>query len=203
MRKSLVVATLSLVFLGVCGLTNSDSTSTTKTSEDVVKSSSIENVVNIERDANGIPLGYSDVHVDKEPNVSDGYVIDHSMLDEVTLEELYTKLENKETFVFYAGRDSCKYCHRLHQTQDFVLKDLNERLTYFNTEIDGNLTKEQFSELATVLDIEYVPFVVIIKDGEVVKDSQLPEELLDRPDYEGVKEYYEDAFNTVKELNEN
>ena len=91
----------------------------------------------------------------------------------------------------------------MHQTQDFVLKDINERLTYFNTEIDDNLTKEQFSELATRLDIEYVPFVVIVKDGEVLKSSQLPEELLDRPDYEGVKEYYEDAFNTVKELNEN
>ena len=67
----------------------------------------------------------------------------------------------------------------------------------------GQIDVKKLKASLSLLDIEYVPFVVIIKDGKVVKSSQLPEELLDRPDYEGVKEYYEDAFNTVKELNEN
>lgn len=209
--KSLASLTLSLLLLGGCGVasesvkdSSSDSTPVA-TSESELKEETVvetESVVEVERDENGIPVGYSADYLNSEPLIANGYVLDNSMLNEVKLSGLMEKLENKETFVLYIGRDTCKWCHYLRQTQDFVLKDLGEKVVYLNSEVRDELTQKEFDLLVDKLGIVYVPYVVVIKDGEVLKGSGLPAETLKKPDYDSVKAFYENAFNTVNSIEE-
>lgn len=213
-RKSLASLTLSLLLLGGCGvasesITDSDESvkdssdsATVTTTESEVKEAEEQAVVEVERDENGIPVGYSSEYLNSEPLIDNGYVLDNSMLTEVKLDGLLEKLENKETFVLYIGRDTCKWCHYLRQTQDFVLKDLGEKVVYLNSEVRDELTQKEFDILVDKLGIVYVPYVVVIKDGEVLKGSGLPAETLKKPDYASVKTFYENAFSTVDSIEE-
>ena len=111
--------------------------------------------------------------------------------NQISVAEVVSKLENKESFVLYMYFDACPWCKELGPIVSDYLKDDEELLnmTYaLNVRPDGtkendlrykgddgnfnnpefetiyNLIKDQLDEDGTV----YVPTLIFIKDGELV-----------------------------------
>ena len=111
--------------------------------------------------------------------------------NQITLEDLYKKIDNKESFVLYMYFDKCPWCKELGPVVSDYVKD-NEKLlnmTYsFNvrpdgerdhdyryTNDDGEFNYPEFKELYDYiydfLDEDkkaYVPTLMFVKNGEIV-----------------------------------
>lgn len=111
--------------------------------------------------------------------------------NQISLSEVVTKLENKESFVLYMYFDACPWCKELGPIVSDYLSDKDDlfNMTYaLNVRADGtkendlrykddegnfnypefetiyNLIKDQLDEDDTV----YVPTLIFVKDGELI-----------------------------------
>jgi len=66
-------------------------------------------------------------------------------LQEISLKELYTKVENKETFILELSQDGCSHCASFTPTFKKVLKDNN--VTAYNLNISKINEEEYFQFL--------------------------------------------------------
>ncbi|MBQ7136619.1 MAG: thioredoxin family protein [Bacilli bacterium] len=66
---------------------------------------------------------------------------DNKYLKEISLDELYTKTENKETFILELTQDGCSHCAAFAPTFKKVLKDY--KITAYNLNI-SNMSEEEY-----------------------------------------------------------
>ncbi len=77
-----------------------------------------------------------------------------------TMSEALEAIENKQTFVLYAGFSTCPWCLEAMPILNEVAKEYDAAVSYINTRPDN--TRE--SELRTFDNPEYVEFVEVMKD---------------------------------------
>ena len=77
-----------------------------------------------------------------------------------TMAEALEAIENKQTFVLYAGFSTCPWCLEAMPILNEVAKEYDAKVSYINTRPDH--TKE--SELRTFDNPDYVKFLEVMKD---------------------------------------
>ena len=82
---------------------------------------------------------------------------------ELSCDDLFTKLENKDTFVLVFFFDSCSACKSYEPTMQKVMKDTNLEIFYINLHV---LSDEDYSRIYSKFVVNSTPTTVFIKDGE-------------------------------------
>lgn len=82
---------------------------------------------------------------------------------ELSCDDLFTKLENKDTFVLVFGSDTCSACKSYEPTMQKVMKDKKIEIFYVNIH---NLSDEDYSRIYSKFVVTSTPTTVFIKDGE-------------------------------------
>lgn len=92
-----------------------------------------------------------------------------SFLQELTVEDVIKKIEQKETFFLLSSRDSCVTCAMMLNDLENVLKDNNQTGYFINHE---KIKKESISYQKWIKDDEmlaknlsYTPYFMYYKDG--------------------------------------
>ena len=118
--------------------------------------------------------------------------VDYHGLDTITYEEILNKIEEKETFLVYIGRDSCKYCKIFTPIMTTILEESNLQtpIYYFftqeyknkiNEEVSG--AQEEWDAIKSRLGIEYTPSFIFYKNGEpTYYESFLEDDYLEASD---------------------
>lgn len=132
-----------------------------------------------------------DVVVDRTQSpFSDGYVADSENLTYLNGRNAQKLFDNKESFLLYVGRPNCPYCHEFRKSQDKALEELG--MTIYS--IDSIFAKYDLKLkdiMQNVLEVEYVPAVFVIENGEVKGNlfDDLKED--EAYNYEKVKGWFE------------
>ena len=96
----------------------------------------------------------------------DEYLQNVNRFNKLTMKEIYSKFENKDTFVLYLGRKTCPHCRKF----SLVLREFNVlygiKLNYYDIE-SPDLDKDAKIFLSK-LQIPGVPAVLYVKEGKVV-----------------------------------
>ena len=96
----------------------------------------------------------------------DEYLQNVNRFNKLTMKEIYSKFENKDTFVLYLGRKTCPHCRKF----SLVLREFNvlygNKLNYYDIE-SPDLDKDAKVFLSK-LQIPGVPAVLYVKEGKVV-----------------------------------
>ena len=96
----------------------------------------------------------------------DEYLQNVNRFNKLTMKEIYSKFENKDTFVLYLGRKTCPHCRKF----SLVLREFNvlygNKLNYYDIE-SPDLDKDAKIFLSK-LQIPGVPAVLYVKEGKVV-----------------------------------
>jgi len=117
-------------------------------------------------------------------------------LPHMSIGELYEILndESGEGFFVYVGRDTCPACQLLEPTLREVLEDLDQSLRYFEVdrlwETEDNYTIT-IPELLEILDVQSVPTLVYIQNGEAI-DWRLARDLSGDDTAEVLLEFFEE-----------
>ena len=90
-------------------------------------------------------------------------------IESISVNELRTSLENKETFILEIMSDSCSACVSLKPKLEEVLKEYDIKIKQINT---VNFSDSQISELTTLMNYDSTPTIIFIKDGEEESTSQ-------------------------------
>ena len=112
-----------------------------------------------------------------------------------------TEVEDVEEFfesgtgIVYFGWEQCPYCLVLLQDMDLVLEDLDQPIYMIER---NDFTAQENKKIYGDFDVEYVPTLVVYKDGEEV--SRMPEFILGQPSYIPVFEWMADAIINVRGL---
>ena len=96
----------------------------------------------------------------------DEYLQNVNRFNKLTMKEIYSKFENKDTFVLYLGRKTCPHCRKFSP----ILREFNvlygNKLNYYDIE-SPDLDKDAKVFLSK-LQIPGVPAVLYVKEGKVV-----------------------------------
>ena len=82
---------------------------------------------------------------------------------ELSCDDLFTKLENKDTFVLVFGSDTCSACASYEKTMTKVMKDTKVEIFYVNLHA---LSEEDYSKIYSKFVVTSTPTTIFIKDGE-------------------------------------
>ena len=104
--------------------------------------------------------------VEEKKVTEDEYLQNVNRFNKLNMKEIYSKFENKETFVLYLGRKTCPHCRKFSP----ILKEFNvlygNKLSYYDIE-SPDLDKDAKVFLSK-LHIPGVPAVLYVKEGKVV-----------------------------------
>ena len=104
--------------------------------------------------------------IEEEEATEDEYLQNVDRFNKLNMKEIYSKFENKETFVLYLGRKTCPHCRKFSP----ILKEFNilygNKLNYYDIE-SPDLDKDAKVFLSK-LQIPGVPAVLYVKKGRVV-----------------------------------
>ena len=81
---------------------------------------------------------------------------------ELSCDDLFTKLENKDTFVLVFGSDTCSACKSYEPTMQKVMKDTNLEIFYINLHV---LSDEDYSKIYSSYVVTSTPTTLFFKDG--------------------------------------
>lgn len=81
---------------------------------------------------------------------------------EVKIDEVLAKIEKKEDFVLYVGRQTCPYCVKLAPGLDAAKADLGVDIYY----LDSEKTNETMDKFFDDYKLEYVPSLLNFSKGE-------------------------------------
>lgn len=89
----------------------------------------------------------------------------------ISLEEFESILDAKqdEILYIYVGRDSCPTCNTIYPILCSIRQSKNINLMYYSTELDREIRPEQMNDFLDELEIEHVPVVLEIEQGEIKK----------------------------------
>lgn len=88
----------------------------------------------------------------------------YDCIKEISLDELKTKLENKETFILEIKQDGCSHCEEFNPKFNDVLSENN--LVAYAINLTRLKEKKQTDEFNTMYSFTGTPTVIFIKDGE-------------------------------------
>ena len=104
--------------------------------------------------------------IEEKEVTEDEYLQNVNRFNKLNMKEIYSKFENKETFVLYLGRKTCPHCRKFSS----VLREFNtlygNKLNYYDIE-SPDLDKDAKVFLSK-LHIPGVPAVLYVKEGKVV-----------------------------------
>lgn len=81
--------------------------------------------------------------------------------------EVIKNIDNKESFVLVIGRDDCPYCVDLIEN---IKKDINKEKDFVSyLKIKSGDEKQRSDLIEKFGDFDLVPYVIYIKNGEVIK----------------------------------
>ena len=104
--------------------------------------------------------------VEEKKVTEDEYLQNVNRFNKLNMKEIYSKFENKETFVLYLGRKTCPHCRKFSP----ILKEFNilygNKLNYYDIQ-SPDLDKDAKVFLSK-LHIPGVPAVLYVKEGKVV-----------------------------------
>ncbi len=104
--------------------------------------------------------------IEEKEVTEDEYIQNVDRFNKLNMKEIYSKFENKETFVLYLGRKTCPHCRRFSP----ILREFNtlygNKLNYYDIE-SPDLDKDAKVFLSK-LKIPGVPAVLYVKEGKVV-----------------------------------
>lgn len=107
--------------------------------------------------------------VEEKEVIEDEYLQNVDRFNKLNMKEIYSKFENKETFVLYFGRKTCPHCRKFSP----ILREFNilygNKLNYYDIE-SPDLDKDAKVFLSK-LQIPGVPAVLYVKEGKVVNGS--------------------------------
>ena len=104
--------------------------------------------------------------IEEKGVTEDEYLQNVDRFNKLNMKEIYSKFENKETFVLYLGRKTCPHCRKFSP----ILREFNilygNKLNYYDIE-SPDLDKDAKVFLLK-LQIPGVPAVLYVKEGKVV-----------------------------------
>ena len=104
--------------------------------------------------------------IEEKEVTEDEYIQNVNRFNKLNMKEIYSKFENKETFVLYLGRKTCPHCRKFSS----VLREFNtlygNKLNYYDIE-SPDLDKDGKVFLSK-LQIPGIPAVLYVKEGKVV-----------------------------------
>ena len=104
--------------------------------------------------------------IEEKEVTEDEYLQNVDRFNKLNVKEIYSKFENKETFVLYLGKKTCPHCRKFSS----VLREFNilygNKLNYYDIE-SADLDKDAKVFLSK-LKIPGVPAVLYVKEGKVV-----------------------------------
>ena len=104
--------------------------------------------------------------IEEKEGTEDEYIQNVDRFNKLNMKEIYSKFENKETFVLYLGRKTCPHCRKFSP----ILREFNtlygNKLNYYDIE-SPDLDKDAKVFLSK-LKIPGVPAVLYVKEGKVV-----------------------------------
>lgn len=104
--------------------------------------------------------------VEEKEVIEDEYLQNIDKFNRLNMKDIYSKFENKETFVLYFGRKTCPHCRKFSP----ILREFNilygNKLNYYDIE-SADLDKDAKVFLSK-LQIPGVPAVLYVKEGKVV-----------------------------------
>lgn len=104
--------------------------------------------------------------IEEKEVTKDEYLQNINKFNRLNIKDIYSKFENKETFVLYLGRKTCPHCRRFSP----ILREFNilygNKLNYYDIE-SADLDKDAKVFLSK-LQIPGVPAVLYVKEGKVV-----------------------------------
>lgn len=86
----------------------------------------------------------------------------NSTYTQINYNELQSKLENKESFVFVIGQSGCSACAMYKETMEEVIKDKKVEIFYLGLD---TLNDEEYSKIYSKYVITGTPTTLFIKDG--------------------------------------
>lgn len=86
-----------------------------------------------------------------------------SNIKEITLDELKSKIENKETFPLFVGNEGCSHCVSYKPILESVAKDYN--ITIYHLD-NSKLKDKEYNEFKRIINISGTPTIAFIEDGE-------------------------------------
>lgn len=107
--------------------------------------------------------------IEEKEVTEDEYLQNVDRFNKLNMKEIYSKFQNKETFVLYLGRKTCPHCRKF----SLVLREFNSlygnKLNYYDIE-SPDLDRDAKVFLSK-LQIPGVPAVLYVKEGKVVNGS--------------------------------
>ena len=104
--------------------------------------------------------------IEEKEVTEDEYLQNINKFNRLNIKDIYSKFENKETFVLYLGRKTCPHCRKFSP----ILREFNilygNKLNYYDIE-SADLDKDAKVFLSK-LQIPGVPAVLYVKEGKVV-----------------------------------
>lgn len=104
--------------------------------------------------------------IEEKEVTEDEYLQNVYRFNKLNMKEIYSKFENKESFVLYLGRKTCPHCRKFSP----ILREFNilygNKLNYYDIE-SPDLDKDAKVFLSK-LQIPGVPAVLYVKEGKVV-----------------------------------
>lgn len=104
--------------------------------------------------------------IEEKEVTEDEYLQNVYRFNKLNMKEIYSKFENKESFVLYLGRKTCPHCRKFSP----ILREFNilygNKLNYYDIE-SPDLDKDAKVFLSK-LKIPGVPAVLYVKEGKVV-----------------------------------
>lgn len=104
--------------------------------------------------------------IEEKEVTEDEYLQNINKFNRLNIKDIYSKFENKETFVLYLGRKTCLHCRKFSP----ILREFNvlygNKLNYYDIE-SPDLDKDAKVFLSK-LQIPGVPAVLYVKEGKVV-----------------------------------
>lgn len=104
--------------------------------------------------------------IEEKEVTEDEYIQNVDKFNKLNMKGVYSKFENKDTFVLYIGRKTCPHCRKFSS----VLREFNtlyrNKLNYYDIE-SPDLDKDGKVFLSK-LQIPGVPAVLYVKEGKVV-----------------------------------
>lgn len=104
--------------------------------------------------------------IEEKEVTKDEYLQNINKFNRLNIKDIYSKFENKETFVLYLGRKTCPHCRKFSP----ILREFNilygNKLNYYDIE-SADLDKDAKVFLSK-LQIPGVPAVLYVKEGKVV-----------------------------------
>ncbi len=91
-------------------------------------------------------------------------------IDQITLQELEKKIENKENFVLLVSMTNCSHCILYKPIFSEVINGNN--ITAYDIDVEP-MTPTQYERLDKLIDIDGTPTTIFFKDGVEIEESRL------------------------------